>query len=141
MVAAYLRGIANLPIWLIGTSRGTESAASLAIRLQDSIDGVIPTSSITVKNQRGTNILDLPLQRIRVPALVMAHVNDSCFVTPPWQDERIIDALANAPRRQLAKMEGGLPARAESCEALSAHGYYGIEPAAVEAMWRFLTAR
>ena len=70
-VINYIRSINNKPIWLIGTSRGTESAAYAAVHLNSKIDGLVLTSSISKTNNKGTSVTDLPLDRITVPVLAI----------------------------------------------------------------------
>jgi hypothetical protein len=40
-VISYIRSINDKPIWLVGTSRGTESAAYAAVHLNNKIDGAL----------------------------------------------------------------------------------------------------
>jgi hypothetical protein len=49
-------------------------------------------------------------------------------------------SLTQAPRRELITMEGGLPPRSKPCDALSAHGYLGIEDKVVAAVAGWITA-
>jgi hypothetical protein len=39
----------------------------------------------------------------------------------------MISRLENAPRKEVLMFDGGDPPLAGPCEALAAHGYYGIE--------------
>lgn len=137
-VVDYLKAKMPVPVWLIGTSRGTESAASLAIKLGSRIDGVILTSSITVQNRGGENILRLPLDSIRVPVLAVAHKDDDCHVTPPNGADLIIQASRASPRRKALMFEGGDPPQTEPCEALAQHGFIGIEKKVAAAMADFI---
>lgn len=139
VVIAHLRSRAALPVWLIGTSRGTESAAALALRLPALVQGMVLTSTIGVPNRGGFSVFELPLHRVAVPALVVAHKNDGCFVTPPALAKRIADTMTASPRREAKTFEGGLPpVDKDPCEALSEHGYYGIEKQVVAAIAQFI---
>ena len=76
------------PICLIGTSMGTISAAAYpAENPSDSIDCIILTSSVTQSIENfpiAQNLLDnVDLESINVPAYLVAHQNDLCYVTPP----------------------------------------------------------
>ncbi|MSP81082.1 MAG: alpha/beta hydrolase [Rhodospirillales bacterium] len=126
-VVDYLKAKTAVPVWLIGTSRGTESAAALAIKLGSRIDGAILTSSITVENRGGSNILRLPLASVSVPVLAVAHKDDQCHVTPPNGAALIVDALSASARKKALVVEGGDPPKFNPCEALAAHGFLGIE--------------
>ncbi len=97
-VVAHLRKTAGVPVWLIGTSRGTESAAYGTIYAKEKIAGVVLTSSVTENNRSGRSVADLALERIRVPALIVAHEDDACRVTPPEGAEKIAKGLVNAPK-------------------------------------------
>ena len=69
-VAAWLRERHSLPVWLVGTSRGTLSAANAALRLGDGIDGLVLTSSVTRTSKQGPHsLLNMDLDRITVPTL------------------------------------------------------------------------
>ena len=138
VVVDYLKAKAPLPVWLIGTSRGTESAASLAIKLGPRIDGVILTSSITVQNRGGENVLRLPLDSVRVPVLAVAHKDDGCHVTPPHGADQIVKAASSSPRRKALMFEGGDSPQSEPCEALAQHGFVGIEKKVAAALADFI---
>jgi pimeloyl-ACP methyl ester carboxylesterase len=138
-VVAHLRTLSPVPIWLIGTSAGTESVASIVTKSEDGIGGIVLTSSMTVTTPMGPNVLDLPLERVRVPALVVAHQGDACRYSPPHHAERIIEKLSNANRKAQVMIEGGHSAMSEPCEALSAHGFYGVEVETVDAIVGFMT--
>jgi len=56
-VAAWLKARYPLPVWLVGTSRGTLSAANAALRLGAEIDGLVLTSSVTRASKQGPHSL------------------------------------------------------------------------------------
>jgi hypothetical protein len=72
-VIADLRTLAPVPVWLVGTSKGTVSAAFVAGLLrQGGPDGVVLTSSITDRSRETTEtVLDADLDEIRVPTLIV----------------------------------------------------------------------
>ncbi len=89
-VIAYLRKEFGLPVWLVGTSRGTNSVANAAIRLQGpkGPDGIVLTATVLELKHGGdpdywTNVLDMNLDEITVPVVIAHHKQDSCSVTPP----------------------------------------------------------
>lgn len=137
-VVAYMQSQANLPVWLIGTSRGTESAANNAIRLTQGIGGVVLTSSMTVANSGGPTVLALNLTAIQVPTFVLHHDQDQCAQTPPSGAASIVAALTSAPVKNLTYLTGGLPATSGPCESFAPHGFYGIETLAVDAITAFI---
>jgi hypothetical protein len=79
-VIAWLRAHANVPVWLVGTSRGTQSVASIAIALTDGggPDGVVLTSTILRDVKGGRSVADMNLSALRIPVLVVHHQDDAC---------------------------------------------------------------
>ncbi|MGT2490597.1 hypothetical protein ACU4GD_08910 [Cupriavidus basilensis] len=63
-VIAWMRGHTSLPVWLAGTSRGTQSVAAIAIRLADGggPDGIVLTSTILREERRPPGAGDGPRQ-------------------------------------------------------------------------------
>lgn len=135
-VIADLRGrFPGLPVWLVGTSRGSISAAHGAAELAPPIgpDGLVLTSSVTVDRPNRNSLNDVDLGAVSVPTLIVAHRNDACPVTPPGDAEAIKMRLTNVPkqRKRVRNFEGGAKAISAACNALSAHGFFGIEPRVV----------
>ncbi len=139
-VIAELRRESPVPVWLIGTSMGTLSAANAAARLKEGgPDGVVLTSSVTELSAKSTeSVLTIDLDEIRVPLLVVNHRNDSCEASPPEEAERILREAENAPRREIMSFSGGKPAQSSECEPFAAHGYFGIEPEVVTGIARWI---
>jgi hypothetical protein len=127
------------PVWLVGTSRGSTSAAAAGIALGDAVAGVVLSSSVTDGSVPGA-VQNLPLAELRVPVLVVHHRNDACRLTPPMFAARIYDGLVNAKPRKLVMMQGGSGVRGEACQPLHYHGYIGIEAEAVDAITDFVRA-
>ena len=136
-VVEKLRADTGKPVWLVGTSRGTVSAAAAAIALGDRIAGVVLTSSIT-QTKGPYAVEDLDLKRIKVPVLVMHHKRDQCNVTLPSDASLIFDGLKNAPVRKLLMVDGGSGPRGDPCEPWHWHGYVGMEQEAVDAIVAFV---
>jgi pimeloyl-ACP methyl ester carboxylesterase len=132
-VLAFVRARSPGPVWLVGTSRGTVSAAAAAIREGDAIAGLVLTSSIVAPDKPGS----LPRQdlaAIRVPVLVLHHARDECRVTSPREVGAILRGLTAAPVKKLMLVDGGGPPSGEPCEALHWHGFIGMEAEAVQLM-------
>lgn len=137
---AYLQQQNDNPVWLVGTSRGTESAAYVALYSRKNVDGLVLTSSMTVENYRGQTVTSLPLQKISVPTLVIAHKEDQCYLTPAEGAEQIKRKLTNTKRVELRYFKGGLTPLANPCQGLSAHGFYGIDDEVVASIANFITS-
>ena len=125
-VITYLKDNFTKPVWLIGTSRGTESAANIALNTSVGIDGVIFTSSMTEENGGGISLPEMPLENIKVPALVTHHRDDGCRKTVPEGAQTIHSMLTGASVAEIKFYEGGYE-ESKPCKALSHHGYLGIE--------------
>lgn len=137
-VIAYMRQQNDNPVWLVGTSRGTESAAFVALYSREKIDGLVLTSSMTIFNYRGRTVTSLPLRKITVPTLIVAHKHDGCYWTPPRGAEWIKQKMSNARHVELRYFEGGLTPQAGPCRGLSEHGFYGIENEVVGSIAKFI---
>ena len=145
-VATYLKRKYNLPVWLVGTSRGTLSAANAAIGA-DNIDGLVLTATITkanpdwdVASSHPDGVASMAVDEISVPTLIMSHEDDECPVTPPSGVAMLKRKLANASRSQVILLEGGPEPEGEACEGQSEHGFYGIETEAVDEIADFIKA-
>lgn len=130
---AALREIAPVPVWLVGTSMGTLSAASAAARLeQGGPDGIVLTSSVSlVSRMSGESIRHVALGDIHVPVLIVHHRQDACRSSPYAWAADASKAFTRAPAKALLSYDGGSPPISEPCEAKSAHGYLGLEPQVV----------
>jgi alpha-beta hydrolase superfamily lysophospholipase len=141
VIADVRRRVPRKPVWLVGTSRGSISAANVAARLQgeQGPDGVVLTSSVTRNAMAGPSasrdaVFDVDLDAIRVPALVVSHRGDACDYSSPAEQPRIVSKMSNAPRKELLMFQGGDPPRGDPCEPYAAHGFIGIEDEVVGAI-------
>jgi hypothetical protein len=82
---------------------------------------------------------DVPLGQIAVPVLILHNRDDSCPQSPFSGAGPALDALARAPAKELVALAGGT-LKSRPCEALSPHGYYGVEDKAVPAIVRWIKA-
>lgn len=140
-VIAALRREAPVPVWVVGTSMGTVSAANAAARLKDGgPDGVVLTSSVTRRSAVARiTVRDVDLDEIRVPTLVVHHESDRCVVTPFVDASMLARLLTRAPKKEFMAFQGGAPA-GDPCEAFSAHGFMGIDAEVVTAIADWIKA-
>ncbi len=139
VVIDYIRTINSKPIWLIGTSRGTESAAYTAIHLNNKINGVVLTSSISKTNKKGTSVTDLALDRITVPILAIHHKDDKCKTTKPKVVKAIRNKAYSSSSVRIKIFSGGdEPINKNPCKAKTYHGYLGIESEVVRGITEFI---
>ena len=139
---AAVRELARAPVWLVGTSMGTLSAANGAARLAEGgPDGIVLTSSVTETSKMSYEaVRHAGLGDIRVPTLVVHHKDDGCRSSPYSGAEDIMKALKRAPVKELMVFEGGSPAISAPCEAKAPHGYLGLEAQVVSAIGAWIRA-
>jgi hypothetical protein len=66
---------------------------------------------------------------------------DGCVVCPFIDIPDLLGRFKNAPRKQLIAFQGGDPPITDACEALSRHGYLGIETQVVAAIAEWIKAK
>jgi len=129
-VIAWLREQTRAPVWLIGTSNGTLSAAHIATQLsreRGGADGIVLTATVLVSPSGRTRpVTNMPLDRIAVPVLLAHHKSDACVACPFAATGEVMARLSAAPRKALLAFEGGIT-RGDPCEARAHHGFNGIE--------------
>jgi pimeloyl-ACP methyl ester carboxylesterase len=136
-VVEWLRAETMLPVWLVGTSRGTQSAAWLALA-SIGADGLVLTSTILV-DPRGRPVSAMPIEAIAVPTLVVHHRDDGCSATPYAQASALAARLTSSPRKAFLAFDGGTD-EGDPCEAAGHHGYAGIEARVVDAIVAFVAS-
>jgi dienelactone hydrolase len=138
---SWLRTHANVPVWLVGTSRGTQSAAHAAIELAGpgGPDGMVLTSTILTENL-GRPVPGMALDKVRIPVLVVHHEQDGCSHCRFNDVPLLMDKLVNAPRKQLLAFKGGV-SEGDPCEAMAYHGFNGQEREVVGQTVTWILAR
>ena len=138
-VIAWVREQAKVPVWLVGTSLGTQSVAYIATELNnpEGPDGIVLTSSMLYDNIM-TAVPSLPLERITIPVLVVHHELDGCKFCPFRKIQDLMEKLDHSKRKELISVTGG-QSLGNPCQALAYHGYNGIEQSVVTqiAAWIF----
>lgn len=131
-VIAWLRESAKVPVWLVGTSRGTQSAGYVATELSgpEGPDGVVLSSTI-LTDDKGRPVPAMPLGRIRVPVLVVHHEQDGCTHCAFSEIPALMGKLTSATRSQLLPFKGGNN-QGDACEAMAYHGFNGLEKDVVQ---------
>jgi dienelactone hydrolase len=141
----HLKQKVGVPVWLIGTSMGTVSAASVALD-NPLIGGIALTASITRMNQKfpavyrshPRAIVSLPLEKIKVPVFIAAHKDDGCEYSPAADTAELAARFSAAPKVQTQIFDGGLAPRTGPCEPLAPHGFFGIEDKVIDAIVTFI---
>ena len=130
-VIEHLKRERDVPVWLVGTSRGTVSATAAAIRAQAPIAGLVLSASV-VRHDRPGALPRQDLAAIQVPVLLLHHRDDACPICRPHEVPAVLRGLVNAPARKLVMLDGGGPPAGDPCGPLHWHGFVGIERAAVD---------
>lgn len=117
-------------IFLIGTSRGTLSAAYVGRALETTVDGVVLTSTVFYGGRRlgGIGLAGFDFAAIKAPLLIVHHRHDACRACPYGPAENL------GKTYPLITVMGGKPAESDPCEPFAAHGYFGKEAETVAAI-------
>lgn len=128
-VIAVLRQRGARAVWLVGISMGTLSAANAAARLgPGEVAGIVLMSSIVKRSRESAEtVLQVPLERIAVPVLLVRSQDDTCPSSVPTGAERIATRLTAAPVKRMLTVSGPAGNAADACGPYAAHGYVGIE--------------
>ena len=140
-VIAWLKQQAPIPVWLVGTSRGTQSAAYIATALspaQGGPDGIVLTSTI-LNDPNGRAVPRMPLAQITVPVLVAHHEQDGCRLCAFSYTPQLMSGLAKSARAELISFTGG-QSTGDPCEAMAYHGFNGLEADVVGQVTRWMLA-
>ena len=121
----------GIPVFLIGTSKGTISAAYLADKLEGKIKGVVLTSSVYSE-------IPIPPKKLSVPVLLVHNTDDGC-PSSPGSSAKMTSKMYDYP---LILVHGGSSAIGRAaCEPFSPHGYLNKEEATIESIANWLLER
>jgi dienelactone hydrolase len=141
-VIAWLRQQNAIPVWLVGTSRGTQSAAYITTELgpgQGGPDGLVLTSTI-MSDDKGRAVPELPLEKITVAVLVIHHEQDGCKHCSFSGTPGLMKKLSGTPRRELITFRGGKD-QGDPCKAMAYHGFNGLEKEVVGKIADWISAQ
>jgi pimeloyl-ACP methyl ester carboxylesterase len=138
-VIAWLKQQANIPVWVVGTSRGTQSAAYVAVQSagkDGGPDGLVLTSTILTDN-KGRPVTAMNVNRLTIPTLVVHHKDDGCQLCAYSEIPKLMDKLTSASRRELITIEGGTNI-GDPCEAQAYHGFNGRDEEVVDKITKWI---
>lgn len=137
-VIAAVRKRSGKPVALVGTSRGTQSAAYLALQLADAggPDALVLTSTI-LTDPAGRAVPKMPLETLRIPVLVVHHQDDGCKHCLA-SDLPLLTSHLPA-RHKVLTYQGGRSV-GDPCEAMAYHGFNGIEERVVQDIVQWIAA-
>ncbi|ABK45939.1 conserved hypothetical protein [Magnetococcus marinus MC-1] len=134
-----LKAKADLPVWLVGMSRGTEMAAYVGKALDHRIAGVVLISSITEGDYQGKSVLEaLDYDPIQQPVLVVHHLQDGCLKSQPEAIKPLVEILSHRGHSEVQWYDGGKADLDPPCEGRSKHGFFGIEESVIGGIGRFI---
>jgi len=124
-------------VFLVGTSRGTLSAAYVGRALNNAVDGVVLTSTVFYGGRRlgGVGLAGFDFTEIKAPLLIVHHRHDGCRACPYGPAENL------GRTYPLITVTGGKPAESDPCEPFAAHGYFGKEAETVAAIGSWMLGR
>lgn len=139
-VIAWTREQTKTPVWLVGTSRGTQSAAFVATQLPppEGPDGLALTSTILVDSE-GPSVLSMPMDTLKIPVLVVHHEQDGCRLCIFSLTSNLMDKLRDAPKKQLISFTGGEDV-GDACNSRAHHGFNGLDNDVVGKMSNWMLA-
>lgn len=123
-LVAWARARWPVPVWLVGTSRGTISAANAAVRGVP-VAGLVLTSAVTEGDRRKVTLRDLRVGEIRVPTWFVHHQHDACNASPLHGAQRLATQLTAPVEWKL--FDGGAAPTGKPCSPDSAHGFLGLD--------------
>jgi hypothetical protein len=127
----------GLPVFVVGTSRSTVSAAHLAVALETELAGAVLTSSLFFADVRGRSaaLSVFNWSKVKLPLLLVHHEGDNCGATPYFDAQRL------ARRFPLVSVSGGKTPESGPCDPLSQHGFFGKEAETVDAIAAWMLGR
>lgn len=129
-----LFGTAHLNLFLAGTSRGAISVVAqnmLGIGSMLSSAVTSPSGNTLWVGSTSTHPRLVP-EFVEVPAQVLAHEDDACFVSTPANSAILHnDLIAAGVSSVFNQLDGGFVVDPDPCQAKTFHGFLGIENAAV----------
>jgi hypothetical protein len=117
-----------LKVYVVGTSRSTESTMALSAPLDGKVAGFVHSSSMS-------SIASFDPRKFKSRHLIVLHRLDACRVTRPSGGE----ASHRTYGTELIEMDGG-KSTGDDCEAYAYHGYNGIEAQTVEKIKAWIVA-
>jgi hypothetical protein len=130
VVEAVSKKFGALDWTFIGTSEGSVSAAHAARMLPSHAKRVVLTSSLVMPGSQGPGLRVSDITPITIPLLWVHHRNDPCKYT---QYSRV-KGYAGETKTPLVTVTGSHDSRGNPCDALSEHGFVGMEVKTIRAI-------
>jgi dienelactone hydrolase len=148
----YMRSQGARKVWTIGTSRGTLSVANYVARYwtpreRTAPDGQIYTSGYWKlgNDAPGLTIWKLAngdARKLKLPTLLAVHNQDACPDTNPADLDAFESWLSSGGAAvSVMRFTGGKRPQSGPCDALSQHGFYGLDEEVVKRMTGWIGQR
>jgi pimeloyl-ACP methyl ester carboxylesterase len=132
----------TLPIWGVGHSRGTLSAAVTAVSVEPPADGLVLISSLTGDpDTPSEDLSQVAIESITGPALIVSHQGDVCAFTLPEDSRALRKRFTASERAKFRDFNGGSNPLSDPCDPLAPHGFFGIDQKVVEAITKWIKRR
>lgn len=130
----------KMPVWLVGISSGPVSVANFASQGNQKIEGIVLLSPVTLdrKGKKKNRVLNIPLNKITVPALVIAQENDECARTPISGSKAVHKAMTSSTNAKIKIITGGDSGPGCVCCARSHHDFWENEEELVSNIIAFI---
>ncbi len=117
-------------IYIIGTSRGTISAAFLGSVLKDHrVKAIILTSTMRYEDYL---LPWISLEKTPYPVLIVHSENDSCKSTPYFDAKRLKSKFPGSPKVEFISVKRSSYSQGDACGPMSPHGFLGNEQEVVQ---------
>jgi hypothetical protein len=137
--------------YLVGTSRGTISAAYLATVIKDpAVRGLVMTATMGSRQYAGA----VAVEKITLPTLFVHHRDDGCGVSQIGDALEMKKQLINSARVDFVEIEGGVSSEnahrmsgkhsmtgPNPCSAGSHHGFIGVEAETVSVITDWISGK
>jgi hypothetical protein len=127
----------GVKVILIGTSKGTISAAYAGRALGNKLDGVVLTSTVFRPGWSSMGLNGFAFGEIASPLLFVHHADDGCRITS-YADARLVTGF---PMITVKGGDSGPPGATYPCGAISHHGYLGQERSVVVAIRNWVAGK
>jgi predicted alpha/beta-hydrolase family hydrolase len=124
-ILTWIKTQTTAPIWLVGTSRGTQSVAYVATENPSDISGIVLTSSI-LYDAKSDAVPEMKLEKLQMPVLVVHHKEDGCSHCSFDLIPSLMNKLTSTSAKELLAIEGG-QTKGDPCNAFGHHGFNGVE--------------
>ena len=78
------------------------------------------------------------LSEVTCPVFIVSHKDDGCSLSPSGDISLLAERFTSSSRVEKTLFSGGSTPISDSCDALSEHGFLGIEHAVVNSISSFI---